>query len=568
MTRAIFLLAFLAGAAVLGWVGAGYVHVNAWALAMTAVIAAFYLAGTRELFHFGRDTDALANALRGLQSTPPALDPWLQTLPGSLRSAVRRRIEGERASLPGPAMTPALVGLLVLLGMLGTFLGMVATLKGTGLALDAAVDVQAVRAALSAPVKGLGFAFGTSVAGVAASAMLGLMSAMARRERLQAAQLLDQLLHSALRPHTATFREEEGLRLLRQQAESVPLLVDRLQAMMTAMERQAEALGARLSAQQRAFHDKTDAAYAGLAASVDRGLQRSLGEAARVAGAAIQPAVERAMTGLTQQAEATHEAVSRAVQQQLDTLSACVESMTAAVAGSLQASMSQQVQAHESLLQDLRASLDRYADASAQRIATLLASIAETQTTTQQQITERDRQRQAAWNDALQRTSQRDEAMHDERERLLQALQALLGSLQQSSSDQRASIDTLVASTTASLQSAAERFDTALQSGSSNIAQASAQVEAGALEVSALGEAFHHAVQLFGETSQRLGAQLQAIEQALDRSLARSDEQLEYCVAQAREVVDLTLMSQKQILEDLRQVAHQAAGRQAAEAEA
>ena len=51
----------------------------------------------------------------------------------SLRNAVRLRIEGERVGLPGPALTPYLAGLLVLLGMLGTFLGMVVTLNGTGI---------------------------------------------------------------------------------------------------------------------------------------------------------------------------------------------------------------------------------------------------------------------------------------------------------------------------------------------------------------------------------------------------------------------------------------------------
>src|SRR3546814_19811137 len=64
-----------------------------------------------------------------------------------------------------PVLTPYLVGLLVLLGMLGTFLGMVATLRGTGLALEGSTDLAAIRASLAAPVQGLGFAFGTSVAG-------------------------------------------------------------------------------------------------------------------------------------------------------------------------------------------------------------------------------------------------------------------------------------------------------------------------------------------------------------------------------------------------------------------
>jgi hypothetical protein len=49
-------------------------------------------------------------------------------------------------------------------------------------------------------------------------------------------------------------------------------------------------------------------------------------------------------------------------------------------------------------------------------------------------------------------------------------------------------------------------------------------------------------------------AQLQRIESALGHSMARSDEQLAYYVAQAREIIDLTLGSQKQIVEDLQQL--------------
>ena len=47
--------------------------------------------------------------------------------------------------LPGPTMAPYLVGLLVLLGMLGTFLGMVVTLKGAVVALDRTTDLPALR---------------------------------------------------------------------------------------------------------------------------------------------------------------------------------------------------------------------------------------------------------------------------------------------------------------------------------------------------------------------------------------------------------------------------------------
>ena len=69
---------------------------------------------------------------------------------------MRLRIEGERVALPGPALTPYLVGLLVMLGMLGTFLGMVVTFKGAVFALEGSSDLQAIRAALAGAHQGPG----------------------------------------------------------------------------------------------------------------------------------------------------------------------------------------------------------------------------------------------------------------------------------------------------------------------------------------------------------------------------------------------------------------------------
>ena len=87
--------------------------------------------GRLELRRFHQDTAALEQALR---PWPAAGRPGRLARPTApaLQNAVRLRVEGERVGLPGPALTPYLAGLLVLLGMLGTFLGMVVTLKGTG----------------------------------------------------------------------------------------------------------------------------------------------------------------------------------------------------------------------------------------------------------------------------------------------------------------------------------------------------------------------------------------------------------------------------------------------------
>ena len=48
-----------------------------------------------------------------------------------------------------------------------------------------------------------------------------------------------------------------------------------------------------------------------------------------------------------------------------------------------------------------------------------------------------------------------------------------------------------------------------------------------------------------------MGDTLERIDEQMKQSSARSDEQLAYYVAQAREVIDLAMTSQQRIVEDL-----------------
>jgi hypothetical protein len=81
--------------------------------------------------------------------------------------------------------------------------------------------------------------------------------------------------------------------------------------------------------------------------------------------------------------------------------------------------------------------------------------------------------------------------------------------------------------------------------------------------VSSLSESLRFAVGSFNNANEKLIANLQRIEGAMDKSLARSDDQLAYYVAQAREIIDLSIMSQKEIFDELRRLP----GRQALFAE-
>ncbi|OXI70422.1 chemotaxis protein [Burkholderia sp. AU31280] len=406
------LVVFVAGLLAVGWIGAGYVASNPPAAAVTLLIGACYVAGAWELLRFRQATATLSRAVAGLTEPPAKLDTWLDTLHPGLRGAVRARVEGARVALPGPALTPYLVGLLVLLGMLGTLLGMVVTLKGTGAALESATDLDAIRASLIAPVKGLGFAFGTSIAGVATSAMLGLLSALVRRERIDAAQQLDAKIATTLRVHSSAHQRDESFRLLQRQADVMPALVDRLQTMMTTLEARSVALHDRQLESQQAFFDRTERAYAGLASNVGDALRESAAESARVAGAALQPVVAATMTGLAQEMAALRDTVTGAVQRQLDGLTEGFEKTTGHVTAVWNRAIDEQRQAGNAVAQQLQTTLGQFTDTFAQRSSDLLDGVAMRLESTEGRLSD-------AWRDALARQEQVGETLAGQHARAL-----------------------------------------------------------------------------------------------------------------------------------------------------
>jgi hypothetical protein len=677
---------FFVGLAAVCWIGAGYVGSNPLAASVTMVIGACYLAGALELYRYRQATLTLTHAVTDLSATPASLSDWLGRLHASLRNATRLRVEGERVALPVPVLTSYLVGLLVLLGMLGTLLGMMATLRGTGMALESATDLQAIRGSLAAPVKGLGFAFGTSIAGVASSAMLGLLSALCRRERLQAVQWLDAKIATTLRVYSQSHQREESFKLLQRQTELMPTLVDRLQTMMATIEQQGVASNERQLAGHDAFHARSEATYTRLANAVEASMKDSVAASAAAVGAALQPAVQATMAGFARETAALHDTVTRAVERQLEGVSISLETKTTAIAAIWNEALAQQQRTNEALTQDLRGALQQFSDTFEQRSAGLLEGVATRMDATadgaasawndalsrqqavnadlanrhQQALTaaaatfderatalvqrvhqshadlqtlleSRDHDRLTTWTDAfgaitavlgtqweqagehaesrqqaicdmlaktahdicaqtqahasdtiaeisrlVQAASEapraaaevvaqmrqklsdsmvRDTAMLEERSRLMATLDTLLDAVNHASTEQRAAVDALVATSADLLDRVGTRFTDHIEAQTGKLGAVAAQVTGSAVEVASLGEVFGAAVHTFGESNALLMEHLQRIEAALDKSLARSDEQLAYYVAQAREVIDLSMLSQKQIIEEMQQLA-------------
>ena len=150
--------------------------------------------------------------------------------------------------------------------------------------------------------------------------------------------------------------------------------------------------------------------------------------------------------------------------------------------------------------------------------------------------------------------TERDNLALQERTALMGSLGALLQSVEHATGEQRAAIESLVTSATGVLDQVSQQFSATLEAQASNTNEVAAQVAGSAAELASLGEAFHHGVALFSASNQQLVDKLQGIEGAIAQNMARSDEQLAYYVAQAREVIDLSISAQQGIVEDLRRL--------------
>lgn len=596
MNRHVFSAAFALGTLAAGWVAWGFLGTNTLALLMTLVIMAVYAFGARELHRFRQASASLGTALQNIPQPLPDLEPWLAGVHPSLQNAVRARVEGERVGLPGPMLTPYLVGLLVMLGMLGTFLGMVVTLNGAVFALEGTTDLQAIRSAFAAPIKGLGLAFGTSVAGVATSAMLGLMSAVSRHERVAQGHLLDTRVATVLRGFSLAYQRSEAYKALQAQAQALPAVVAQLQALMGHMEGMHQQLTTTLLHNQQGFHRDVHSAYTELADSVSLSLRTSLAEGARTAGASLQPVLQAAMAGLAQQTQTLQDSLATHTNQQLqaqsDRFGAAYAELLSHAHAQAQARLTsesawsaQQDRRMHELVGMLRTELGALRDAESVRGKAAVERLEDLQTAVAQHLctlgtaledpitrliaTASEAPRAAAevlgqLRQEMSASMARDNALLDERQRIMHTLNTLLEAINQASVEQRGVIDSLVASCALALDQANRQFAGTVDTEAAKLGDIAAQVGSSAVEVSALGDTLGMAVRAFGHANDQLIANLQRIEGALDKSMARSDEQLAYYVAQAREVIDLSIMSQKDIVTELHRLSGRVA-RQTAE---
>ncbi len=674
-TKLLFIAAALLGAAAIIWMGVGFIGANPLALVVTAVIGFVYALGLAELVQFRRATAGLATGLENIREGEDfSLPQWLGQLSASLQHAVAQRIEGEKIGLPAPIFAPYLAGLLVMLGLLGTFVGMVDTLQGAVSALQGSTELEAIRNGLAAPIEGLGLAFGTSVAGVAASAMLGLSATLCRRERIVVTRELDRQIGGPLRTYSLPYNRQQTFQALQAQAHALPDVAEKLASMAGAMERMGQQLADQLSANQQAFHHSAEQQYRELAQSVDQSLRDSLAASGRLAGESIAPVVTDAMQQLATVSGETHkkilactetaqrqradherdwlaqqgqrmEALTGALREDLSGVSAVLRSELAGLreeenssrveTAQRLAEIQQNADAQLSALQETTAltlaktqtqtakaletlenstvrhfdalhdstgsRLESLGDTAAQGLAQLNADAAESltklnnainegiagletrtaerldrlETSAAEQLAALGRELQEPMKELIHTASEtpkaaaevigklreqvsgnmeRDNQMLEERQNILQQLATLTTSMQQSTAQQQASIEGLVVDAGQSLSDISAQFQQQLTAEASKLSEITANAAGSAADIASLGESFSLAVQLFSESNTQLVENLCRIEESMEKSSERSDEQMSYYVAQAREIIDQSMLSQREIIEELRRL--------------
>jgi hypothetical protein len=693
MTRMISIAAFAIGAVVVVWMASAFVGSNALALGVTILIAAAYTVGFAELVRYQQASAVLGEALSSVDDSLQDLEAWLAKIPDSLRNAVRQRVQGEYVGLPAPVLSPYIIGLLVMLGLLGTFIGMVATLKGAVVALEGTNELEAVRAGLAAPIKGLGMAFATSVAGVCASAMLGLISTLSRRERLQVSRQLDTSMSTVFKPFSLSQQRRQSYAAMQSQADALPAVAQQLTVLADRLAKMGDDLAATLTRQQEQFHAAAQSQYTELANSVGASLKQSLADSGRIAGENIAPVIstfvndirhdlkrsqehmqctaENHLQNLGERYANTSEDFKQAWQQAVSTQQAGSESllaimdqrfaklaeqfenssqsllksfntvsedwvarqqsaeqerlanwsavfdqsadllrsnaetlsenaragsqelmaeftkllssseelvaartqgesdwlasyqqrmsdMTATIKGelqSLQALEAQRGEAAVNRLDELQAAVAEHlaslANALEEPMGRLIESVSETPRIAAEIMTKL----RAEMNENIDR----DNSLLDERRVLMEQLNGLSESLQSSAAGQREAVETILSNSSGLLADISQRFGENVEKESSKLSDIVAHFEGSSAELASLGDAFASAVTQFSEANGGLIDTLLKVEAGLQGSGERSDEQMAYYVAQAREIIDHNMLAHQEIINQLQSLSSGAA---------
>jgi len=152
----------------------------------------------------------------------------------------------------------------------------------------------------------------------------------------------------------------------------------------------------------------------------------------------------------------------------------------------------------------------------------------------------------------ISKNIERDNDLLEERARTMEDLNKLSDSLQTTLTSQHDIVGNMVTASSQTLEAVAGQFSEHVQSETGKLSEMSDQFAASAIEMASLGEAFSSAVNIFNNANDSMLTQMQTIQQAIEAQTNRSDEQLAYYVAQAREIIDHGMLTQQEVMQQLK----------------
>ena len=289
MTRAAVLLTGAIAIALVARAASIYRGTDPLAFTLVLLIGFGLMLGLAELLIRAGQAERLGREIAALP-TEATLEVVDASSP-SLRSLLRARLVGVNGTATTAPFTPYLLGLLVMIGMLGTFLGLFETLRGAREALTSSGDVDSLRAGLAAPMVGLSRAFGSSAAGVSASAMLGLGAVFVRRAEAATISALARYVAGPLARLTTAGRQLVALEALADRGRALPEAAAALRETATRLEK----LEAHLLDGQTRSSAEAAAAIKAVAAEVRADLAAGIDRAAKSTATTVEPLLAAAV---------------------------------------------------------------------------------------------------------------------------------------------------------------------------------------------------------------------------------------------------------------------------------
>lgn len=631
------ILTALIGAGIIGrmvYIYAG----NDWvALGVTLLIAFGFSLGLVEIHRFMKKLGSWRTACDTAEHSEEEPEQALEQMPGSVSHYLRVRLNGQYSTLPQLSLTPFLVGLMVMLGLLGTFLGLVETLQGARDALTGSTELETIRMGLAAPIQGLSRAFGTSVAGVAASALLGFLLVSVRRETSSLQYDLDHLLAGPLSSLSLVGRQTLALDLLTRHVENLPTTTQALgqvganlnQMGITLQEMQAKSAAETAGLLSQTAQDVRTSMTSGVSESITQAahtLEPMLTQALRAAKDQAQTQFQQWNTVLKADEQNRADAIANTLEQAMQAKLNGFKATMQQVLTEAQQSTQTRTEAVTMLLESTQSTMEKFSGESRhqfvmleEQIGNLRAAIAhadvETVSHLEGQIGNITEAIRVAFNQLDQgqkeRTQQlfgelgrldgiveehlsllgkgleaplkrvietaaqapksvskmldtldsrleerleRENQLLQDRQDLMAAMHMATEAVHESTKQQGTTLEGLVANCDSQIGNMRERANEELMKAREQLEQSASMIATGGVEMTAVASMFTTAVEDYRKSNDSLMEGLHEIQEALNHSGERSNDQLSMYVDQAREIIDQSILSQKEMFDALREM--------------